>query len=146
MKKALVIAGLTAVLGTAGGLLLTQRGQGATGGPQNVTPSELAFFGITLSNPQTPTPSAANAQAAAAAVTAEVNDDSAVTQQNYMHCSDTNDVPAVNEDCWVISLKPTDVPFGGSTPAAGDPAPAKWALALVDPSTDKIIHLLASSS
>jgi len=107
--------------------------------------SQAAASGITLSAPETPTPSTGDANAAVNAATSWYPDHAVVSHQ-FAHCIDVQSVPRLNEDCWAVFLDPGNEmgngPFGpGSTSQR-----ATYLLVLVDPSTDKVIEAASGSS
>lgn len=120
----------------------------------NVSPAQLAAEGVTVTPVATPDGLATSATAAAA--TAIAFDGGAVSTMvapQYMHCVDTTRVPAIDQDCWVVSIDPAGEVAGGGAAISGDEtwagqsnsspttrAVPTWEIDFVDPATGKFIE------
>jgi hypothetical protein len=69
----------------------------------------------------------------------------AILNDQYVHCQVPGAVPPINQDCWVVSVDPTQI--GGFSATEQDPNPAPPALAavMVDPTTGKAIRWFTAS-
>jgi hypothetical protein len=128
MKK-LLIATAALVASLAGGLYAANTGHAVDNVPNS---SQLEPFGLVLSNPQGAVPMRAAPVVTDAAVAAA---HSSALQTQYLHCVDPNASPAIDEDCWVVSVDPSNIRVHG-IPGQPDPKPATWALVLVNATTD----------
>lgn len=105
--------------------------------------SQAAASGITLSAPQTPTPSAADAEAAIAAASRAYSD-YPLKSYRFAHCVDDQRAPRLDQDCWAVFLNPEGETSSG--PAGSQSQKATYLLVLVDPSTDQVIEADSGSS
>jgi hypothetical protein len=137
-KRKYFLASVVVAVGAALGLFFGLAGNGQSDAwPFPSVPSaDLAAQGVTLA-PVTE-PDSLPTSASAAAQVASRQQGKPVLGEAYMHCIDTTRVPAIDEDCWVVSLDP-----GGetNTPAPGfSPIAIKWIVAFVDPVTGKWVE------
>ena len=130
-RAAAPLAASMAVL-LAEALLFTGCG-GASFAFTTITPAQLYAAGVTLSNAQAPVPATAVSASAAAQVAKEM-DNSAVKEVHYMHCVNTFVRPQINQDCYAVSIDPTNAPILGAPNLPTTSRPATWELVMVDPS------------
>lgn len=104
-----------------------------------VSTAKLAAAGITLSVPQSAGPAASTtAGEGAAAAASRALDGRTVREYHYAHCVDTQKVPALDQDCWAVSLDPSGLT---SNPPPGFAAQqATYLIALIDPATQTFIE------
>lgn len=104
-----------------------------------VSAGKLAAGGITLSAPQSAGSAASTtAGEAAAAAASSALGGRTVQEYHHAHCVDTQKVPALNEDCWAVSLDPSGLT---SNPPPGFAAQqASYLIALIDPATQTFIE------
>jgi hypothetical protein len=122
------------VFAAVAALVLTPRGKSVTPFAfTTVTPTQLAGAGVTLSDPQAPVPGTAVSASAAAQVASAMNN-SAVKEVHYMHCANTWVRPQINQDCYAVSIDPTNTPILGDPDMSTNPKPATWELVMVSPS------------
>ena len=105
--------------------------------------SQATASGITLTTPETPTPPAAEANAAVAAATHAYPDHPVVSYQ-FAHCVDSQRVPRLDEDCWAVFLNPGNEMSSG--PPGSKSQKATYLLVLVNPSTDQVIEADSGAS
>ena len=131
---------VAAVVFAVAAVLAWSTASGRSAGPNpavtfsTVPAAKLAVAGITLSAPSGPTPSAADGDAAATAASLDYGGRS-ILESHYAHCTDTQSVPALSEDCWAISLDPSGLSASGPVDQQ-----ATYLLVLIDPTTDKFIE------
>lgn len=136
-KYAYIIALL--LCAAAAGVFATSNGKSDPPFPfTTVTPQELAGGGVALTQAQTSPSGAAVAQSVANAHASAALGQAAVRESHYVHCLDTNEVPAIDEDCYVVSVDASDLPVVAA-PGFPDPPPMKWAVVLVDPTTGNVL-------
>jgi hypothetical protein len=97
----------------------------------------LASQGISFSPAQTAAPSGAS-QSNAATAASQAHGGQAAQSAVWMHCQDTARNPALNQDCWVVSLDITGMKEYGAPGTSA--TPATFAIELVDPSTGQVIE------
>lgn len=108
------------------------------------TPSQMAGSGVTLSSPVSPIPAGAASTATADSAASSYFGGVSVRAEQYMHCTDTDAVPNINQDCYVVSVDPSAVPLMGSPQVM--PKPATWAIVLIDPATGNVIEAKAGNN
>jgi hypothetical protein len=149
MKRIFLILSVLAFTGILS-FVFVPKGQSDPSWPfGNVTATELAQHQLVTLTPAIAPADAATSGPAAISAAEAFQGAKALTEQ-YMHCSDTSMTPALDEDCWVVSIDPTGMtdPSGGPAPAASgqqqalSPAPLQYDLVLVDPATGKVIEAL----
>lgn len=150
-KKKLTYLVLICLVVTAVGLALARATAGGSsasellGVPgQGPSAAQLAPFGLALTDPHGAVPASPTAAQAAENAVANVSGARALNAI-YAHCVDANLTPALDQDCWVVNLNPSDTEYPGSMPGDGTPPPANWYIALVDPDTNKPLEGLSSS-
>lgn len=133
-RKALYVAAVVSAAAIAGGFL-APNGRTSAWAFKTVTGTQLANAGFELTPPQAAVPASAVSAAAAAAAASVGENNAAVLEVHYQHCTDTwQTTPALSEDCYAVSLDPVGV--AGEMPGslAGPPPTPTWAVALVSPS------------
>ena len=113
-----------------------------------ITPLQVASSGIEFTAPHG-TSSVAERQAAEVVGGNEFG--LPVIEMHFAHCSDRHTVPAIDEDCWVVSLDTTNfhpigghppIPPGSTTPVRD--RPVKYMVVLVEPGTGKVLEDVGS--
>jgi hypothetical protein len=131
----------------AGALGFTQNSKSASAWVfTNVTPSQLASQGVTITPISTPPAVATPASVAEAAAVAFTGKPALVAPQ-YMHCVDTSATPAINQDCWVVSNS-TAGEYAGGAALAATPAykgnlgqqPILWDITFIDPASGRVVE------
>jgi hypothetical protein len=158
-RKYLVLSVGVVAVASALAFVFTSNGRSAsTWVFTNVTPSQLGAQGVTLT-PASQTGVAVSAEAAGSAATSFQGGNAAMVAPQYMHCVDTARIPALDEDCWVVSINPKGLtaPSGaldpgqaygnpvppsmaGSTAEGSQPIPLGWDLVFVDPTGGQVIE------
>jgi hypothetical protein len=123
-----------------------------------VSPQQLAEGGIQLSTPQnaaSPSANATEGQTAEAAARSWFGGIGQVLESHYAHCVDSTANPPISEDCWAVSLDPTNIAAPTVGPPANPPgvttdttattttqqaARPSYMIVLVDPSTNKVLE------
>lgn len=140
-RKYAYIAALVAAAIAAGGFAASNGKSDPPFPFSTVTPAELAANGVALTAAQHAPPSLAVAQSVANAHASDALANAAVRESHYVHCSDTFEVPAIDEDCYAVSLDPSVIPVVWAAHIPGPPpAPMKWAVVLVDTSGSVLIE------
>jgi hypothetical protein len=119
---------------------LTAAGGNSTGAPvtvSTVSAATLANGGITLTAPQASSPTVAAGDAAATAAS-NTYGGREVLEYHFAHCVDSESVPALDEDCWAVSLDPGDL--ASSPPRGFSGKQFSYLLVLIDPANDKLIE------
>jgi hypothetical protein len=131
---ATVAAGLAAPSGKTSAWALT-----------TVTGSQLTDAGIELTPPQEPVPASAVSAAAAGAAASAGENNAAVLDVHYQHCTDTWQVsPPLSEDCYAVSLDPSAIAAEMPSSLTGPAPTPTWAVALVGPS-GQVIEMRAGT-
>lgn len=140
------IAVLLAMVGAAAYLLVsTSAGSGSSWPFTDVTASQLAGQGVTLTPGTAPAGLAVSATEAAAAASTFQGGRSPLVGAQYMHCVDTTRVPAIDQDCWVVSIDASGMfaPGGILMPSStGSSAgiPLHFDIVFVDPTSGQPIE------
>jgi hypothetical protein len=100
-----------------------------------ITPAQLATDGITLSNPEFPSPLNAVSSNTAAATASQAVSGGTVYETHYVHCLNTDANPQLNEDCWVSSVSTGNLP-AFPDPNTGQRAVYGWAIVVMSPQGD----------
>ena len=111
----------------------------------NVTASQLASQGVTLSPVAAPAALTTSATGAANAASTFQGGNQALVQPQYMHCVDTTREPALDQDCWVVSIDPAGMtaPGGavaGTVSSGASSIPIQYDIVFIDPSNGKVIE------
>jgi len=106
-----------------------------------VPPNVLSANGIDLTAPQGSSTTAAGQ--AAAATASRAFGGATVRESHFAHCVDPNLSPAIDQDCWAISLDPSGF---HSHPPMGQPAAATYLIVLVDSTGGEVLHAQAGNS
>lgn len=104
-----------------------------------LTPGVLATQGVTLTPATAPASLPVQASTAAQdAVQAYSGNGRTALETYYMHCTDVNAVPQLDEDCWVTSVSTNGLRLDGGP---GSPsAPVKYLAVEIDPATGQLLE------
>jgi hypothetical protein len=143
IKSKYTYVGLAVCAGLAAVIALAVAPGGKSGTPfafTTVTASQLASDGVSLSDPQSAAPAAAVSSQAVAQAASAYEGGAAVREVHYMHCVDAwARNPSINQDCYAVSLDPSNVVELGSPLLKAQPKPATWEVVMVDPATGNVI-------
>jgi hypothetical protein len=105
----------------------------------DVAASSLAGAGITLTPASAATPNAGAVVSTASKALEIAAGDSHVQAKagEYVHCDDPNAAPPVSQDCWAVSIDPSQ--FHSHGPSTGTPIQATYAVELIDPATGQVL-------
>ncbi len=145
-KYSLVLL-VVAAVGATAYVLVSTAAQSSSSWPfANVTASQLASQGVTVSPVASPATLPTSATVAANAASAFQGGNQALVQPQYMHCVDTTAQPPLDQDCWVVSIDPSGMTAPGGAVAgtvssgASSSIPIHWDVVFVDPSSGKVIE------
>lgn len=68
---------------------------------------------------------------------------SAVREVQFVHCEAPGAQPPVSQDCWVVSLDPSN--YGSHGPFGAKPIQATYAVGVVDPSSGRVLIRMAGA-
>jgi hypothetical protein len=105
---------------------------------KTVSAAQLADGGIHLTKPLGTSTAAAGDAAAAAG--SNWFGDLKILESKFVHCVDRNLHPAVDEDCWAVSLDTANFhPVGGTPPPGPVAKSPTYLMVLVEPGSNRIL-------